>query len=107
MTTILQDKYKCLECGHICESEDMLTAPNPFDVYSQESIVGCPKCHQVENMVKVCDEPGCKAEATCGTPTDEVYRRTCIQHDPHNDPHGKVRVSGVPYMVDRKDLEKK
>lgn len=29
-----------------------------------------------------CDDPGCTARVTCGTPTDSGYRRTCSEHAP-------------------------
>lgn len=31
---------------------------------------------------EMCDEPGCKEEITCGTPTPTGYRRTCSTHAP-------------------------
>jgi hypothetical protein len=31
---------------------------------------------------EMCDEPGCKEEITCGTPTPTGYRRTCGKHLP-------------------------
>ncbi len=33
----------------------------------------------------VCDEDGCGAAASCGTPTEEKYRRTCFEHVPHQE----------------------
>lgn len=78
----LQHKSKCLDCGWIGDNDDVLTAPNPFDAYSDESIEACPKCKTVENMAPVCDEPGCKREANCGTPTPAGYRHTCSKHAP-------------------------
>ena len=29
-----------------------------------------------------CDEPGCTRMATCGTPSEGGYRRTCFWHSP-------------------------
>jgi len=80
---ILQKMCKCGECGYVFPADDVLEAPNPFDVYSDEVIEGCPKCKTPENILRLCDEPGCQHEASCGTPTKEDgYRRTCHLHIP-------------------------
>jgi len=33
-----------------------------------------------------CDEPGCLQRATCGSPTENGYRRTCGEHCPKETP---------------------
>jgi hypothetical protein len=58
----------------------VLKAPNPF--LPEEEIWGCPECKAVNTIVAVCDEPGCWAETSCGTPTPSGYRRTCGKHAP-------------------------
>lgn len=71
-------RYKCMQCEHICNEGEFLTAPSPFD--STETIVGCPRCKSVDSLVTACDEPGCNKEATYGWPSDKGYRHTCGEH---------------------------
>ena len=76
-------KMKCLNCGHKFHELDQLKAPNPFD--EDEFIYACPKCKDMEEIVMVCDEPGCDKEATCGTPSPPsqagwTYRNVCGNH---------------------------
>ena len=80
MAAKAQERWKCGDCGHICTTEELLEAPNPFDTHSDEVICGCPHCKTPENMAQVCDVPGCTEESTCGTPTEDGYRRTCGKH---------------------------
>lgn len=35
-----------------------------------------------DDMGEICDEPNCLKNASCGTPTDDGYRRTCSDHKP-------------------------
>ena len=74
----LQDKAKCQECAYICNTSDILRAPNPFD--KDDNVSGCPECKSVDSFVRVCDEPGCNREVACGTPTPAGYRQTCGRH---------------------------
>lgn len=73
-----------LVCTNRCQwhgqSEEALTAPNPFD--PEESIEGCPHCKSVDSLQMACDEPDCWLEVTCGTPTPSGYRQTCHKHAP-------------------------
>ena len=74
-------QWRCLECNEISLETDLLVAPNPFD--ETDNITGCPKCKGVDGFEEICDEPECKAEATCGFPVKEGfggYRRTCGKH---------------------------
>jgi hypothetical protein len=71
-------KWICRECGWI--SETYLTAPNPFE--KNDVIIGCISCKGVDSLVDVCDEEGCRQQATCGTPIEDGYRRTCGKHRP-------------------------
>lgn len=75
-----QNKRKCYDCGWLGSCLDVLTAENPFDVVSGESIEGCPKCFSINKMIHLCDEDECKEEATCGWPSSQGYRRTCHKH---------------------------
>jgi len=71
-------RWRCTECVTIFEEDVLLKAPNPFS--PQEDIVGCPVCKAVDNFHDVCDEPGCKADTSCGFPINGGYRRTCHEH---------------------------
>jgi hypothetical protein len=74
------NKYGCTECYWRGSVTEALTAPNPFD--SADTIWGCPDCHVVNKLLLLCDEPGCGAVTTCGTPTEDGYRQTCGRHAP-------------------------
>jgi hypothetical protein len=76
----LSDKRVCIDCQWRGTVAEMLTAPNPFD--PTDTIVGCPRCRQVETLRVACDEPECWREASCGTPTPNGYRSTCATHRP-------------------------
>jgi len=70
-------RWKCVECDWI--GKDYLTAPSPFD--QDDMLVACPDCKTVHSLVDLCDQFGCKLEATCGWPTKAGgYRRTCFAH---------------------------
>lgn len=80
---ILQTHYlRCgdLMCGWIGVQGEVLQAPSPFD--PEEELEACPVCNRINDMRRCCDEPECFEEATCGTPTQTVYRRTCGKHRP-------------------------
>lgn len=73
------DRWKCRECGHICTTAEMLTAPNPFADTAE--ICGCPDCKAVESLSAACAIEGCKRDGTCGGHgADGVYRTTCYEH---------------------------
>lgn len=75
-------KSKCTDyrCGWFGKDEDVLIAKNPFD--PDDFVTGCPLCKQINTITYACDEEGCWADATCGTPTAAGYRRTCGKHMP-------------------------
>ena len=72
----------------VCEDRDCkwhgtddhaLRAKSPF---SDDMLIACPKCKQVWSLQVACDESMCWQIATCGTPTNDGYRRTCGKHVP-------------------------
>jgi hypothetical protein len=71
-------RFKCVQCGSICNEGEYLTAPNPFD--TTDTITGCPTCKGVDSLVTACDEPGCTREATSGWAGTAGYRHTCGEH---------------------------
>ena len=70
--------WKCEECDWRGQDGDLLRAPNPFDATAK--IVGCPRCKEVQCFINMCDEPGCREEASSGWLSDDGYRRTCHKH---------------------------
>ena len=62
----------------------MLRAASPFD--SRDVLSGCPTCKAVNSTVTLCDVPGCKSEASCGTPDPLGYKVTCCKHKPSEVP---------------------
>lgn len=77
---MLSQKWKCRDCDWLGLGSKLLQAPNPFA--TGEIMVGCPDCREPNSMTMACDEPECKSEATCGTPTPAGYRHTCYRHMP-------------------------
>ena len=77
----MNDFAKCRywRCGWHGPRSEVLTAPSPFDPDDQLSV--CPKCREADPAAG-CDEPGCDAEGSCGTPTPDGYRVTCSKHWP-------------------------
>ncbi len=75
----MTDRYLCdnRHCDWIGDESEMLRAPDPFN--EGDMLYACPKCRD-QSLVLACDEPGCKKQATCGTPTPEGYRRVCGDH---------------------------
>ena len=72
-------RWMCQSCAWIGNDAELLTAANPFA--PDESIVGCPMCNAVDDIVSACDEPGCDREGSYGWPTEDGdYRRTCFEH---------------------------
>lgn len=75
------NKLICRECNHRLLRNERLVAIHPFD--PETMCCGCPECRSIDCFAMVCDEPGCKEEATCGTPCKEHrYRHTCGRHMP-------------------------
>lgn len=72
-------KTRCNVCRWQGRESDLLQAPSPFDSHT---IYACPKCKSIDHLIIVCDEPGCWADVTAGTPTPTGYRQTCGQHRP-------------------------
>jgi hypothetical protein len=73
-------RFVCEECGWRGLQSEALRAGNPFD--PTDHLTGCPKCAAVNSMRTTCDEPGCWAPDTIGTPGPDAYRRTCAIHEP-------------------------
>jgi len=69
-------RWICDECGHVTTTP--LDAPHPF--IEGERVDGCPSCQDCKTLSRACDEPGCRREATCGTPAPGGYRRVCGDH---------------------------
>lgn len=71
----------CWNCGWRGEEGSLLTAPSPFT--EGAVIAACPACEEVCNSLHLCcDEPGCFAPVSCGTPVAGGYRSTCHDHAP-------------------------
>ena len=78
-------KLKCTECEYIgtIETMDQVTDPKPIEGTTPDIWTICPECRMPEHFISLCDEPGCKKEVTCGTPTPNGgYRQTCSEHKP-------------------------
>lgn len=88
MTVKLErDKVRCMSCGWQGDSAevDMVIDPRPKTNQLAEKWSVCPECRTPESIQKVCDEPGCDREATCGWvhgrgEPEEIYRWTCGSH---------------------------
>jgi hypothetical protein len=65
-------------CNWTGTSDTVLRATNPF--IEGDEILACPKCKDHETVRVCCDEPNCKKEATCGTPSATGYRNVCGLH---------------------------
>lgn len=76
-------KLECDCCGWIGNDTEVLTASNPFE--PDEMIDGCPKCHCIDTMLTVCDEPGCTNLLTEGCPYPKGYSMKCKLHTPCED----------------------
>ena len=73
--------FECDYCGHVMKEADVLMTKVPRPKGGDPAVISqCPECGELACFTNVCDEPGCKAEATCGWPTDNGYRRTCGKH---------------------------
>jgi hypothetical protein len=75
-------KVKCHErhCNWQGYEDEILVAEHPFGY--EGAIIGCPKCKSIATIDYVCDEQGCWEVATCGTPSIDGYRHTCLKHKP-------------------------
>ena len=77
-------RWRCEECGTVTPEPLLLKAPNPFN--PSDVIVGCPRCKSVDQFERLCDEPGCTRNVSCGWPTGDEsdswggYRMTCGKH---------------------------
>lgn len=74
MSKVVCNYWRCGWCG---EDSEALKSPHPFS--DGEELLFCPRCRDI-TLVAACDEPGCKAQATCGWPTETGYRQTCGTH---------------------------
>lgn len=70
--------WRCKCCDWDGTLGDLLTAPSPFR--PDDTLTACPACKVHDELVNMCDESGCRRDATCGFPTDTAYRRTCGKH---------------------------
>ena len=76
-------KVKCDEydgCGWVGLENQLLKSVHPFD--AADTLVFCPSCKSLEQLLYVCDEEGCNKTVVCGTPTQNGYRNTCGKHKP-------------------------
>ncbi len=70
------ERWRCDACQWEGVEDQLLRARNPFD--PNDEVHGCPACKSVDLFVRLCDEPGCKLEASCGWPSySKGYRMTC------------------------------
>jgi hypothetical protein len=72
------EKAVCRRCGWRGKMTERLTAVSPFD--PDDILLACPYCKTVDSIDEMCDEGGCWDNATCGTPTENGYRRVCGVH---------------------------
>jgi len=75
-------KLTCIHCHWRGQSDEILSAPNPFDAV--DTIHGCPQCKTIGGFENCCDEPGCWSPVVAGTPTPAGYRCTCHEHKPRD-----------------------
>ena len=75
--------YRCDDCGKRAPEGEWLTVHVPHPKAGEEPVGAsqCPECGELNSLTNMCDEPGCRSEASCGWPTpDGSYRRTCGEH---------------------------
>lgn len=77
------EKVRCedIKCDWRGMQNELLTAINPFN--DGDMLFACPRCHEINSVQIVCDEPGCWEFISCGTPTESGYRSTCHNHIPN------------------------
>ncbi len=80
-------KAFCSECGwrgmaaELAEMRCQVHTRN--NGQEQYTLRVCPDCGECESTVlTACDRIDCWLPATCGTPTEEGYARTCWRHNP-------------------------
>ena len=66
----MTNKVLCKECKWHGTVDELLKAPNPFNIL--EEIDGCPQCFTPNSMVNVCIFESCWKEAICS--------HTCAEH---------------------------
>ena len=63
--------------------EDGMTISNEFDIAQMDKIkqvVTENKLEMLKPLLGMCDEPGCFKTVSCGWPTEDKYRMTCLEH---------------------------
>ena len=70
----------CYQFGYWNDAKGGLTTGGLSALEDAFDALGWDDPHLVPEMC--CDEPGCKRQANCGTPTATGYRRTCGEHCP-------------------------
>lgn len=73
-------KWICTECDWCGLDSALLKTVNSFN--TNDNVVGCPHCKEVNTMLMACDEPDCWQQVSCGTSTPNGYRQTCFKHKP-------------------------
>jgi hypothetical protein len=77
----MSDRWLCEECRHVCDADDILRAPNPFD--PEDTLHFCPDCKQPNQLTRTCWK--CDKPASSGTPTKtHGYVWACHEHAPAN-----------------------
>ncbi len=71
-------RWRCLRCAWIGTREAMLEAPHSF--LTDEIVLGCPSCREIDKFELMCDVEDCPNEATCGLLSAAGYRRICRHH---------------------------
>jgi hypothetical protein len=74
------DKHICSFCGWKGLWDQVLRGSNPF--VKNHLLSGCPRCLEIDTVVRVCDEPGCWELQKWFIMTDTGGRRTCDKHRP-------------------------
>jgi Fe-S-cluster-containing hydrogenase component 2 len=76
----MTNRIGCHECRHVCTTEELLTAVNPFD--DREVIHACPHCKSVEAHYNLCEVDGCPNKESMGIPIEGGYMQVCFDHQP-------------------------
>lgn len=80
MSEETDNKIVCESCGWKGRYSQVLRGINPFD--TEDHIVGCPCCKDVNPFRGACDEPDCWDHISVGMPAPDGYRQTCSKHQP-------------------------
>jgi hypothetical protein len=62
---------------------DGMTISNEFDLNLKKQLREVAKTEgydKIKPIVGLCDEPGCYNYISCGWPSDDGYRQTCVKH---------------------------